>query len=164
MDLSKYSIMELFLSALRSEINSREVYSKLASEVKNAFLKDKLKFLATEEEKHRIFLEEAFHENFPGKDIVLPERTPVPLPEIKKPDENVLVSEVLMSAMEAEKAAHDFYNSFANRFAADSDMKKTLEYFAAMEMGHYKLLEIEKENMLRFESYDQYWPMMHVGP
>ena len=164
MDLNKYSKMDLFLSALKSEVNSREVYLKLANGVKNAFLKDKLKFLASEEEKHRIILEEGFRDNFPDMDIVIPERTPVPLPEIRIPEENVLVSEVLESAMEAEKAAYDFYNSFADRFAADSDMKKTLQYLAIMEMGHYKLLEMEKKNMKRFESYDQYWPMMHVGP
>ena len=164
MDLSKYSKMDLFLSALKSEIDSREVYLKLANGVKNAFLKDKLKFLASEEEKHRILLEEGFRDNFPDTDIIIPERTPVPLPEIRIPEENVLVSEVLESAMEAEKAAYDFYNSFADRFPADSDMKKTLQYLAIMEEGHYKLLEMEKENMMRFESYDQYWPMMHVGP
>jgi hypothetical protein len=33
-----------------------------------------------------------------------------------------------------------------------------------MEMGHYKLLEIEKDNSLKFESYEDSWPMMHVGP
>lgn len=164
MDLKEYSKMDLFLSALKSEIDSRDVYSKLADGVKNAFLKDKLKFLASEEEKHRILLEKGFRNNFPDIDIIIPERTPVPLPEIRMPDENVLVSEVLESAMAAEKAAHDFYNLFADRFPADSEMKKTLQYLAIMEDEHYKLLEVEKENMIRFESYDQYWPMMHVGP
>jgi hypothetical protein len=42
-------------------------------------------------------------------------------------------------------------------------MRKTLELFATMELGHYRLLEIERENMKRFESYDASWPMMHIG-
>jgi hypothetical protein len=33
-----------------------------------------------------------------------------------------------------------------------------------MELGHYKLLEVEKESMERFEEADVYWPMMHIGP
>ncbi len=41
--------------------------------------------------------------------------------------------------------------------------KNTLEYFANMELGHFKILEIEKENVEKFEEYDDYWPMMHVG-
>jgi rubrerythrin len=43
-------------------------------------------------------------------------------------------------------------------------LKKTIEYVATMEMGHYKLLEIEKNNMEQFEDFDVYSPMVHVGP
>jgi rubrerythrin len=163
MDLARFSKEELFLSAIKSEVDSREVYSRLSDSVRNAFLKDRLTFLASEEEKHRVFLEDAFKREFSGKGIALPEKTPVPLPEMRIPDESVPVSEVLKSAMNAELAAQDFYNSFAAQFPADSDMRKVLEFFATMEMGHYKLLEIERENMQRFESYDTYWPMMHIG-
>ena len=65
--------------------------------------------------------------------------------------------------MEAESAAHDFYLSMAGRYEDDKNIKKTLQYFATMEMGHYKLLEIERKNALDFEQYDQVWPMMHAG-
>jgi rubrerythrin len=163
MDLARFSKEELFLSAIKSEVDSHEVYSMLSDSVRNAFLKDRLAFLASEEDKHRAFLEDAFKREFSGKGIVLPEKTPVPLPEIRIPYESVPVSEVLESAMNAELAAQDFYNSFAAQFPADSDMRKVLEFFATMEMGHYKLLEIERENMQRFESYDTYWPMVHIG-
>ncbi|MCK4828227.1 Rubrerythrin, partial [bacterium] len=64
---------------------------------------------------------------------------------------------------EAELAAQDFYNSFAEMFGEDPDLKRTLKYFADMEMSHYKILELEKENMKKYESYDEYWPMMHIG-
>jgi len=30
-------------------------------------------------------------------------------------------------------------------------------------MGHYKLIEIEKDNMEKFEDFDIYLPMIHVG-
>jgi rubrerythrin len=163
MDLSHFSREELFLSAIKSELDSREVYSRLSESVKNAFLKGRLTFLASEEEKHKVFLEDAFRREFPGKELVLPEKTPVPLPEIRIPDELVPLSEVLESAMNAELAAQEFYNSFATQFPDGTDMRKTLEFFATMEMGHYRLLEMERDNIERFESYDAYWPMMHIG-
>lgn len=163
MELSQFSKEELFLSAIKSELDSREIYSRLSESVKNAFLKGRLTFLASEEEKHKAFLEDAFKREFPGKELVLPEKTPVPLPEIRIPDELVPLSEVLESAMNAELAAQEFYNSFATRFPDGTDMRKTLEFFATMEMGHYRLLEMERKNIERFESYDAYWPMMHIG-
>ena len=70
--------------------------------------------------------------------------------------EDVPVSDVFASAMEAELAAHQFYNSFAERFESDSDMKKTLLYFASMEVGHYKILEAEKENFEKYDDYDSW--------
>ncbi len=163
MDLSHYSREELFVSAIKSELESREIYSRLSESVKNAFLKDRLAFLASEEEKHRSFLEGAFRREFPEKELIVPEKTPVPLPVIRIPDEMVPLSEVLESAMNAELAAQEFYNSFATQFPNGTDMRKTLEFFATMEMGHYRLLEIERDNMQRFEAYDAYWPMMHIG-
>jgi len=33
-----------------------------------------------------------------------------------------------------------------------------------MEMGHYRLLELEKEQAEEFEKYDAEFDMMHVGP
>ncbi len=41
--------------------------------------------------------------------------------------------------------------------------KKLLKYFANMEMGHYKLLETERESAEYFEDYEKDWPMMHMG-
>lgn len=163
MDLSSYSLEDVFLSAIKSEVESKTVYSKLAGSVKNAFLKERLNFLAAEEERHRQFLMKAFRGNFPGKEPVPPETSPVPLPIIMIPDEMVPISEVLESAMQAELAAKDFYLAFAD-LLDDAEQKRTLEYFALMEEGHYEILKVEKENSLRFEDYDDYWPMMHVGP
>ncbi len=163
MDLDAYNLEDLFLSAIKSEVDSRNVYFKLAESVKNAFLKERLKFLGAEEERHREFLVKAYKENFPNNELALPVTGPVPLPKITLPDERVPISEVLESAMKAEITARDFYISFADRFD-NPEMKQTLEYFALMEEGHYEILKVEKENSLKFENYDEYWPMMHAGP
>lgn len=163
MDLTQYSVEDLLLAAVKSEVESRTVYQALADMVKNAFLKDRLTFLAGEEDKHRIFIEGLFRKKFPNKEIVLPEETPVPLPVIKIPDESIPLSEVVESAMEAEKASSNFYNGLVDIFD-DSSIKKTLQYFAAMEMNHYRILEAELESIKRFEDFDVEWPMMNVGP
>ena len=164
MNLDGFKIEDLFLSAIKSEVDSKKVYSTLAKKIKNGLLKDKLEFLAKEEEKHKKFLEDAYLNHFPNTKITLPKETPVPLPEIKIPNENILISKVLNNAMEAEMAAHEFYKSFADRFEDGTKLNHTLRYFSDMELGHYKLLEVEKESMERFEEADVYWPMMHIGP
>jgi rubrerythrin len=164
MNLDNYKLEDLFLSAIKSEVESNMVYSDLAKKIKNGLIQDKLDFLAKEEEKHKIFLEETYLNHFPDKKIILPKETPVPLPEIKIDDEDIPLSKILNRAMEAEMAAHDFYKSFADRFENGTKLNHTLKYFSDMELGHYKLLEVEKESMERFEEADVYWPMMHIGP
>jgi rubrerythrin len=164
MDLGPYDLNVLLLTAIKSEIDSKAAYSKLAKRVKNALLKDKLEFLANEEEKHRAFIEDIYRNHFPGEKIKLPKETPVPLPEIQISDENMPLSKVFRSAMEAEQAASEFYKKLSQRFIDETKIKTTLLYFANMELGHYKLIEIEKESMERFEEADVYWPMVHAGP
>jgi len=164
MDLSNLNLEGIILMALKSEIESREWYNKLASKVKNFFLKERLKFLADEEERHRIFFEKLFQEKFPQKTISLPNKTLVPLPTIIITKENLQISKLFTQAMEAEKAAHDFYILFAEKFPLDSPFRKMLLYIAEMEISHYKLLEIEKENAEKFEAHEIEWPMMHIGP
>jgi len=164
MNLDEYGLEDLFLSAIKSEVDSNKLYSDLAKKIKNGLLQDKLDFLAKEEEKHKNFIEDAYLNHFPDKKIILPKETPVPLPDIKIEDENVPLSKIFLRAMKAEMSAHDFYKSFANRFEEGTKLNNTLKYFSDMELGHYKLLEIEKESMERFEEADVYWPMMHIGP
>lgn len=164
MNLQKYKLQELFLTALKSEVESNIIYSRLAKQVKNALLKDKLMFLAQEEAKHQQILEHIFQEQFPKEKIILPKKTVVPLPEILFPDEDVPLSKIIASAMNAEQAAHDFYQSLAETYKDNQKIRKTLLYFAQMELGHYKLLELEKQSMESYEEADIYLPMVHAGP
>lgn len=161
MDLSIYGLEDLLLAALKSEMDSEKVYSDLSDKVKNAFLKDKLKFLASEEVKHKNFVESMYRDKFPEKEIALPQKTPIPLPEINTEGS---ISEVIGSAMNAEMASYDFYNSLSEKFAKNPALERTLVYLAVMEMGHYKLLELEKKTIEKYEDYDTAWPMIHLGP
>ncbi len=163
MNLDNYDLEDLLLSAIKSEVESSTLYLKIAKKTKNGLLQDKLEFLSKEEDKHRLFVEDVYKNHFPDKEIKLPKETPVPSPEIEINDD-MPVSKLLKNAMKAEEHAQDFYESLAERFESGSKIHNTLLYFADMEKGHYKILEMEKESMERFEEADVYWPMTHVGP
>jgi rubrerythrin len=164
MDLKKYTKEEVFLSAMKSEIEAQRIYTMLAGRIKNAYMKDRLMFLAKEEAKHYKGLEKMYKKELKKKSVKLPKTTPVPLPAMKEPGPSTPVSEVIASAMAAEKAAQDFYLSFAGMFPPDSDQSWLLIYFSNMEKGHYQLLDTEKALMEKDEYFDTNWPMMHVGP
>ena len=163
MDIDGFSMEELILAAMKSEVESERIYSGLAKRVKNAFLKERLEFLANEEKGHKRTLENIFHMNFGDREIVLPKRTDVPLPEMNIDSENDPISLVLESAMAAEKASEEFYRKLAERFD-DERMKNMLIVLAEMEHTHYLILDREYQNLKRFEDYDTTWPMMHAGP
>ena len=163
MDLSGFDLEELLLAAIKSEIDSKQLYSKMAKKTKNGLLKDKLIFLSNEEEKHRLFVEDIYKNHYPENEIVLPKKSSVPLPEIIT-DKDMPLSKLLRDAMKAEQSASDFYKSLAGLFEKGTKIHNTLLYFSDMEIGHYKILEVEKESMERFEESDVYWPMVHMGP
>jgi rubrerythrin len=163
MDLSSFSLEELFLAAMKSEIESNKLYKKMAKKTKNGLLEDKLIFLANEEEKHRLFIEDTYKNHFPENKIIIPSDSPVPLLEVKISEDTPL-SNLLKEAMNAEQLASEFYKDLADRFEKGTKLNSTLLYFSDMETGHYKILEMEKESMERFEEGDVYWPMVHAGP
>ena len=165
MDLGKYKLDDAFITAIKSEVESRDLYMKIAARVKNAFLYDRMKFLASEEERHRTILLKMYQTYFPGKELVLPAKSPIPLPEIAFDEVNppalVVVFEL---AMKAELAAQGFYLGLAEKIKGDGQVSDTLRYFAAMENNHYKILEAERANAEKYDDYDDYNPLMHAGP
>ena len=160
MEINSFSMEDLLLSAIKSEEESENIYLKLAERVENFILKERLTFLAKEEKKHKGILYNIYKDMF-KKEPEVPEESPVPLPRIIL-KEGMEISEILSQAMEAEKTAADFYKRISEKFE-DEKRKKLLKYFANMEMGHYKLLETERESAEYFEDYEKDWPMMHMG-
>ena len=163
MKLNGFDLEELLLAAIKSEIDSNNLYLNISKKTKNGLLSDKLKFIANEEKKHKLFIEDIYKNHFPRKKILIPNKSPVPLPKISITDD-MSVSKLLKIAMDAEHIASDFYKSLSDYFEKESKLHNTLLYFSDMENGHYKILEIEKESMDRFEEADVYWPMIHAGP
>ncbi len=165
LEISKFTMEELILSALKSEIDSKDIYEKLSLKVKNFMLKDKLRFLAQEEEKHRLFFLELYRRTFKDKEIKIPDKTPVPLPEIKIDNENIRLSDILSQAMKAEKEAKEFYEELAKLYYdRDKNLYKSIKYIAMMEDVHYSILDAEKSFVEGFEDVDIEWPMIHIGP
>jgi rubrerythrin len=163
MDLNSYDLEELLLAAIKSEEESNQLYTKMAKKTKNGLLEDKLIFLANEENKHRRFIEEIYANHYPENKLILPKESPVPLPKIEF-NEKTPLSQLLGQAMKAEESASQFYKSLSTRFENGSKIFNTLLYFSDMEIGHFKILKMEKESMERFEEGDVYWPMVHIGP
>jgi len=153
MDITKYELDELLLTAIKSEMESEKVYRSLASTVKDPFLKNRLEFLASEEKGHRAFLEGLFKKKFPDKALVIPEKSRIPLPEIHLYGDTGRVRDVVAvmdEAMKAEEAAADFYNSIRD-ICTDERAKEILKYLALMEMDHYKILKMEREEIAKVE-------------
>jgi rubrerythrin len=145
--------------AIRSEIDAREFYTGLAGRVKNLLLKERLVFLASEEEKHESFLMGFYRDKF-REEPVVPETSPVPSPRYV-PGEKTPISDLLAEAMEAEQAAEEFYRDMSNLLLDEE--KALLGYLALMERGHFHILEAEREMALHFEDYDAVNPMFHMG-
>lgn len=163
MDLDSFTMEDMLLSAIKSEVEARDIYLEIARNVENAFLSDKLRFIADEEEKHKEYLESVYKMQFQKEIPDLPKESPVPLPEVKITGKMVQASDIMGQAMESETAASDFYESLAMKFE-DEEIRTTLQYLAKMEIGHFKMLEIEKEVLESQEDYEFEWGMMHVGP
>jgi rubrerythrin len=149
MDLSDFSLEDLLLAAIKSEMDAEQVYLGLAKEVKNPFLKGRLEFLANEEKKHKLFLQNIYKQTFPGKTIAPPKESVVPMPEVRLYGETGAMRDIIVvleDAMKAEKAAHEFYASLMDRFS-DEKIRKILKYLSIMEQDHYEILKKERDEL-----------------
>lgn len=162
MDLTAYKLEDLLLSAIKSEIDCRDLYAEQASRTTSVFLRDRLGLLSKEEDKHRTILERLFNKLFPGESLIIPETTPISILDFDIKAGEMQVSEVLEVAMQAELTARDYYLSLKNILLDHSAIAMTLEYLAAMELGHYRILELERDNRILEEEFDSYWKDFNV--
>lgn len=151
MSIERLSVPKLLGLAVRAEIDSDRVYSRLAERVKNPLLKEKFQMLAFEESKHTEILKNLFRSMYPGRKINIPARADQKLlPSVKVKPSTGLV-EVLSQAMKAEKAAQAFYLGLARRLSAAK--KKILLYLSKVEKSHFQMLQSEYSLALQFEDY-----------
>lgn len=166
-DVSSLSVEKALQMALKSEIESEEIYKKLKSMVNNFILKDKLKFLASEEKKHQKILEDLYQKMFKGNECSAAEKSFFPRLSIVLKEEKSSVIDLLESAMEAEKVSEEFYDDLSEE-VEERSVQEILQYLTSMEHGHYSLLKGEYDLCVRDEAYyerdDFQYDMVHVGP
>ncbi|MFQ6109819.1 MAG: ferritin family protein [Candidatus Aminicenantales bacterium] len=153
LDIQKAPLKELLGFAIRSEIDSHDVYSDLAQKYSNPLLKEKFEWLAFEEGKHRITLEKLFDALLPDEKLEIPDK---PSKELFKriviTPTSTLV-DLLYQAMESEKRAEEFYGRLADRIGPPHH--KILEYLSQVEHSHYTMLSGEYVLAQGFEDYGE---------
>lgn len=153
MDIQKASLKDLLGFAIRSEIDSNQVYSDLAKKYSNPLLKEKFQWLAFEENKHRLTLEKLFEALLPDEKLVIPGKPSEELfKRIEITPSSTLV-DLLYQAMESEKKVEDSYARLAKRLRAPH--RKILEYLSQVEHSHYIMLNGEYVFAQEFEDYGE---------
>jgi len=149
--ISKASMKTFLGMAVRAEIDSNEIYTNVTKKVANPLLKEKFTLLAFEEDKHKIILEKLIKHLFKGEKVQIPDKTDERLlPSIKMTPSSSLV-DILYQAMEAERAAQNFYERLAKRFK--KPQRDILMYLGKVEKSHYAILRSEYTLAQEFEDY-----------
>ena len=164
----KLSPSEVFGVAIKSEIEATEDYSRLHKKVKNEILRMKLKFLISEEKKHRRILERLFSQRFPEEELKIAEKSflpPIKVSLAKK----FSVLDLFKLALKAEKMSENFYKEAGGQ-AEDKESKRILGYLVRVERSHYFIIKSEIDMLDRFPDYYKVedfhlgQDMFHVGP
>jgi len=143
---------EIMGIAVRAEMDAAAIYRGLFGRVKNEVLRQKLDFLAREEDRHKALLERLFKDKFPGQALRVPEagRPAKGVPAV----EDMAVLDLFKLAMGKEKEAEEFYKDAKARIE-DPAAKRMLEYLSRIERGHYFMIKSEIDLLQVFpDSYD----------
>lgn len=151
-DLAHLTISELLGIAVRSEIDSTQTYTELSERFSNPLLREKFRWLAHEEDTHRIILESLHAQLFKGDALVIPGQPVVELLKRIVVTPSSTLVDILYQAMESEKNSEDFYSNLARR-AEEEPLEKILVYLSKIEHSHLKMLEGELSAALEFEDY-----------
>jgi rubrerythrin len=159
---------EILAVAIKSEIETADLYTKLYEKAKNKILYEKLKFLAFEEGQHRKILEKLFSERFRERKLEIPEKSFLPSVGISLEGE-FFVLDLFKEALRAEKMSEEFYKE-AQKRAEDNASRKMLEYLSRVERSHYFVIQSEIDLLSKFPNYydveDFHFghDMVHIGP
>jgi len=159
---------EVLAVAVRSEIEAAGFYGGLLARVKNIILQQKLEFLVLEEKKHRKILERLHAERFPGVELKIPEKAVRPRPAAKV-SEASSVLDLFKAALEAEKAAEEYYREARGKMA-DAGSRKILDYLSRVERSHFFMIRSEIDLLSRFPDYYDVedfhlgQDLFHIGP
>jgi rubrerythrin len=151
LDVTTASLQDLLGYAIRAEMDSNKAYTDLSDTVSNPLLKEKFRWLAFEENKHKEILMKLHTALYPNQTIHIPDEPSQDLfkPVVVAPSSSLV--DILLQAMDAEKYAEDFYANLADR--VDEGHKKLLHYLSKVEHSHYLMLKTEYDAVQDFEDY-----------
>lgn len=135
------------VDAIYREIDARDFYGAISLKIENPGGKERFKRLSEDEDGHRVTLESWFGRLF-SEDFSLEEGR-----LIRSYDAGLDLNThsgalaALDMAIEAEENANDFYREQAG-LAEDGELKKMFLALAEMELGHYNLLQAEKNFLI----------------
>lgn len=162
------TILEILGIAVKSEIDSAKLYELLLGKIKNKDVKERIKLLKKEEEKHKKIFEDLHRRKFPDVEIAIPETSIVPKVEMAL-SKDLAPKELLEIAMENELTSERFYSDLQKR-SLDVTTKGMLQYLSKVEQSHYRILKDEYEMLQQFPDYfdmDEFLfgdRLIHLGP
>lgn len=139
--------------AIRSEIDSQEIYQDLADLSQNDLLKERFINLVKEEKQHQVLLEKKYNEMFPDIPLELPESQMPKDVNSSLARKQLSIKDVLKIAIDEEKRSRDFYLDCAE-YVKDISGKRMFRFLADMEFSHQMILTAEYEMI---EKYPQYF-------
>ena len=139
------SVEEIVRQAIKAEEEARDFYQAASKMVTASHVQETLNELADEEAKHKEKLEKLLKGDI-GKIVAAQQSRKIhdmKLADYLKPqtlDKDASFQDVLIVAMQREKASYDFYTLMAG-IAASDETKKLFEFLAHEEMGHKNKIE-----------------------
>lgn len=137
--------LEALSLAIYNEQSAFDFYTKLSDTIKNQSGKEKFKFLAADEKRHRELLEGHYKKVTGGKEFPF-DSAKVKAIKVEVRD-NTTASEALDMGIKAEKEAYEFYKKSAEE-SRDPDAKKMFLMLAEQEDRHFNLLMAEKQALI----------------
>jgi rubrerythrin len=139
------SRLEVLSLAIYNEQSAFDFYTKLSDTIKNPSGKEKFKFLASDEKRHRELLEK-YYTRVSGE-----QKFPFDANKMKKIQVEVKDSttayEALDIGIKAEKEAFEFYTRSAES-SKDREAKKMFLMLAGEEDKHYNMLMAERQALI----------------
>jgi rubrerythrin len=139
------SALEALSVAIYNEQSAFDFYTKLSDTIKNQSGKEKFKFLASDEKRHRELLEGYYQKISGGKGFPFdPDKVKTVNVDVR---DNATASEALDVGIKAEKEAYEFYSKSAEE-AKDHEAKKMFLMLAEQEDRHFNILMAEKQALI----------------
>ena len=142
---SEATALEALALAIYNEQSAFDFYTKLSDLIKNESGKQKFKFLADDERRHRKLLEDHYKKVTAGTEFAF-DSAKVKTIQVEVRD-STTASEALDIGIKAEKEAYEFYSKSATE-AEDPEAKKMFLMLAEQEDRHYSLLTAEKQAVI----------------